>query len=182
MNVTISREVSDQNKILQKATSTRDLYDQDITDNPDFKQQHYEQCMKLFQKYEKRRLNILVANDNSFQLLLASNIMKKVPNIGHIELANNGQEALEKIKKSEFSHKSSFDLILLDLDMPILNGYDACRQILKYYQFLDKETIPFQPKEDRMENLNRMQDEYVMSTIDQRSFWFKDLSTMIQIH
>lgn len=108
--------------------------------------------------------------------------MKKVPNIGHIELANNGQEALEKIKKSEFSLTRAFDIILLDLDMPILNGYDACRQILKYYQFLDKETIPFEPKEDRMENFARIQDEYGMSSIDQRSFWFKDLSTMIQIH
>lgn len=37
--------------------------------------------------------------------------------------AHNGAEAVERVKKQHF------DLILMDLQMPILNGYDAARQI-----------------------------------------------------
>lgn len=39
------------------------------------------------------------------------------------ETANNGQEALEKIKKQKP------DLILLDLLMPIMDGYEFCRKV-----------------------------------------------------
>lgn len=49
--------------------------------------------------------------------------------IGKIDLASNGQEALEKVMKYE----GQYDIIFLDLEMPILNGYDACAKILELY-------------------------------------------------
>lgn len=43
--------------------------------------------------------------------------------------AINGLEALEHVTVS----KMRFDFILLDLGMPIMDGYDACKQIVAYY-------------------------------------------------
>jgi CheY-like chemotaxis protein len=40
-------------------------------------------------------------------------------------LAENGQEALDILK----SHSESFDMILMDCQMPTMNGYDATRHI-----------------------------------------------------
>lgn len=53
--------------------------------------------------------------------------------------AENGQEAFEVVNESVVGiRKGNFslaiDLIVLDLNMPITNGYDACRQIKKYYE------------------------------------------------
>jgi CheY-like chemotaxis protein len=41
------------------------------------------------------------------------------------QLAENGREALDVLK----SHAESFDLILMDCQMPLMNGYDATKHI-----------------------------------------------------
>ena len=43
----------------------------------------------------------------------------------------NGMEVLQYI---QCNSNIKLDFILLDLDMPILNGFDACRQIIDFYQ------------------------------------------------
>lgn len=40
-----------------------------------------------------------------------------------VETAHNGLEGLEKL------HESEFDLVLLDLMMPTLNGFEFCRRV-----------------------------------------------------
>lgn len=74
-----------------------------------------------------RKLKVLIANDNQFQLLIVSSNLSQMPIVGQIDQASNGQEALEMVKKSMVEDaRDPYDLILLDLDMPIMNGYDAC--------------------------------------------------------
>lgn len=58
-----------------------------------------------------------------------------------VTTAVNGYEAFQLIKKQMTDDKkkkkpeedSHFSLILLDLNMPISDGYDACKNILKVY-------------------------------------------------
>ena len=46
--------------------------------------------------------------------------------LGHeVAIANNGKEALEAIKQSVF------DLVLMDIQMPELDGYETVRQLRK---------------------------------------------------
>jgi CheY-like chemotaxis protein len=81
-----------------------------------------------------RKLKVLVANDNMFQLLISSSSIATLPIIGKIDQASNGQEALELVKKSNTDiHYDPYDIILLDLEMPILDGYKACQKIINFY-------------------------------------------------
>ena len=69
------------------------------------------------------RLRILVVEDNPVNQKVAKRLLEKD---GHtIVLANNGQEALDLWG----AEKSSFDCVLMDLHMPIMDGLTATRSI-----------------------------------------------------
>ena len=69
----------------------------------------------------QRKLKILVADDSADTLRLIRAFLKDVP--WRIESANNGRTAVE------MAVSTSYDLILMDIDMPELDGYFATRQI-----------------------------------------------------
>ena len=64
---------------------------------------------------------ILVVDDNAINLLLATNLLKKVGL--KYDTAANGSEALEKFNEKHY------DLLLMDLRMPVMNGFEATRII-----------------------------------------------------
>jgi CheY-like chemotaxis protein len=69
----------------------------------------------------KRTLNLLVAEDNSVNQTLAIRLLEK---LGHaVTLAQNGQEAVT------YWQAEKFDAILMDVDMPVMNGYEATQKI-----------------------------------------------------
>lgn len=84
--------------------------------------------------YRGRR--ILVAEDNMLNREIACEILKMAG--FEVEEAENGKEALEKFAASESGH---YDLILMDVQMPVMNGYEATRAI-RALQNPDAGTIP----------------------------------------
>jgi signal transduction histidine kinase/DNA-binding response OmpR family regulator len=68
-----------------------------------------------------RLLSVLLAEDNVVNQRLVARLLEKR---GHaVEIASNGREAVEK------SWRQTFDVILMDVQMPELNGFDATRAI-----------------------------------------------------
>ena len=67
------------------------------------------------------KLNILLAEDNKMNQKVATNMLKK---IGHsFQIAENGKKAVEEFKKN------NYDLILMDGQMPVMDGFEATKQI-----------------------------------------------------
>jgi PAS domain S-box-containing protein len=72
-------------------------------------------------KKNQRELNVLLAEDNIVNQTLATRLLQK---FGHkVEVAGNGRIAVEKWQAGHY------DLILMDVDMPELNGFDATARI-----------------------------------------------------
>ncbi|HYV93790.1 MAG TPA: two-component regulator propeller domain-containing protein [Chitinophagales bacterium] len=70
-----------------------------------------------------RGIKILLAEDNEYNRVVAVETLEfKLPEI-IIETANDGEEALEKLQRQDF------DLILMDANMPGLDGYEATKKI-----------------------------------------------------
>ena len=67
---------------------------------------------------------VLVVDDSSFFRRRVSDILNKDPNLDVIDVAVNGQEAVEKAKALKP------DVITMDIEMPVLNGIDAVRKIM----------------------------------------------------
>ena len=67
---------------------------------------------------------VLLAEDNELNQMLAENLLT---NVGlAVEIANDGTEAVEKMKSVAAGH---YDIILMDVQMPKMDGYEATRQI-----------------------------------------------------
>jgi PAS domain S-box-containing protein len=74
----------------------------------------------------KRKLRILVAEDNSVNQRLASRLLERE---GHsVTIAGSGQQALELFEWHQREH-TQFDLILMDVQMPDLDGLQATTRI-----------------------------------------------------
>ena len=69
-------------------------------------------------------LTILAAEDNEINAEIISELLEDEG--VKCEIAHNGREALEKFTGSE---KGYYDLILMDVQMPVMNGYEATRAI-----------------------------------------------------
>ena len=68
-------------------------------------------------------LKILLVEDTPFNQLLASELLKKhLPGV-HTEVAQNGLIATEKILSADY------DLVLMDVTMPVMDGLEATRKI-----------------------------------------------------
>jgi PAS domain S-box-containing protein len=128
-----------------KETSTPDAFDKklDLGDKP-FKE-----------------LNILLAEDNEINQKI---IQYSLSNAGYqVDIARNGQEAIDKY------HENSYDLVLMDVQMPILDGFEATAHIRQIEStVLNKSThIPIialtanAMKGDREKCLNAGMDEYL---------------------
>lgn len=69
-------------------------------------------------------LNILVAEDNPLNSEIMTQIMKI--NGATVAIAPNGQEAVNTFRNNK---EGTFDLILMDIQMPVMNGYEAAKAI-----------------------------------------------------
>jgi len=84
--------------------------------------------------YHFENLSVLVAEDNVINQKLIINILSKMGI--DVDIANNGQEALDK------RIENKYDIIFMDIEMPVMGGIEATAKIMSYERNKQKEHIP----------------------------------------
>ena len=111
-------------------------------------------------------LHVLLTEDNELNMEIAEFVLQNEG--AAVTKAWNGQEAVELFRKSE---AGEFDVILMDIMMPVMNGYEATKMI----RSLDREdakTIPIIAMtanaftEDRIRAKEAGMDEHVAKPVD----------------
>ena len=79
-------------------------------------------------------LKILLVEDNEFNVMVAKDELEDALRGVWVDVAENGQVAIEKITKRDYN------VVLMDIQMPVMNGYDATKAIRKMEN--NKSNIP----------------------------------------
>ncbi len=120
---------------------------------------HEENIIYLDIQANSKRLPILLVEDHEPNVLVASIMFN---NFGyHYEVARNGQEAIERFAQDKYS------IVLMDLEMPIMNGFDATKHIRDYETIKGCAAVPIiamtahAMKGDREKCLNAGMSDYI---------------------
>ena len=79
--------------------------------------------------------SILLVDDNKVNLKVANAMLRKL-GFQHIDNVENGQQAVEQFQKKKF------DLILMDCEMPVMDGFQATREIRDIEKQQNQQPIP----------------------------------------
>lgn len=113
------------------------------------------------------RLNqprILLVEDNRVNQMVATAMLEKIG--CRVSLANNGQEAIQKLEQDRF------ELILMDCQMPIMDGFEATRRIRGQSRFQHLPIIAMTAnvmREDQDQCLNAGMNDFLTKPYDRET-------------
>lgn len=117
-------------------------------------------------KDKKDTVKILLVEDYKHSQIIVTRLLKK-NDFDSIVVVENGQEALDAVKLQHY------DLILMDMQMPVMNGFEATRKIRELKDYKDTPIIAltaFAMKGDREKCLDAGATDYIPKPIDSHEF------------
>ncbi len=115
---------------------------------------------------QKDSVKILLVEDYKHSQIIVTRLLKK-NSFESIVVVENGQEALEQAKQFKY------DLILMDMQMPVMNGFEATEKIRQLPQYKETPIIAltaFAMKGDREKCLEAGATDYIPKPIDSQEF------------
>jgi CheY-like chemotaxis protein/two-component sensor histidine kinase len=114
----------------------------------------------------KDGVKILLVEDYKHSQIIVTRLLKK-NNFETIVVVENGAEAVDQVKKQKF------DLILMDMQMPVMNGFEATEKIRLMPEYKETPIIAltaFAMKGDREKCLEAGATDYIPKPIDSQEF------------
>jgi CheY-like chemotaxis protein len=111
-------------------------------------------------------IKILLAEDYKHSQIIVTRLLKK-NTFENVVVVENGEAALELAKQEKF------DLILMDMQMPVMNGFEATEKIRLLPEYKDVPIIAltaFAMKGDREKCLEAGATDYIPKPIDSKEF------------
>ncbi|MEJ2194427.1 MAG: response regulator [Ignavibacteriaceae bacterium] len=117
-------------------------------------------------KAKEDTVKILLVEDYKHSQIIVTRLLKK-NNFESIVVVENGQEALDQAKEQHY------DLILMDMQMPVMNGFEATQKIRQLEEYKNTPIIAltaFAMKGDKEKCLEAGATDYIPKPIDSKEF------------
>lgn len=118
--------------------------------------------------YDGSQFRLLVAEDEEINRMFITELLEE-SGFQYIDIAHNGKEVLEKVQNS------TYDMVLMDCQMPLMDGYTATREIRQFESLSDRKhrTIIVALtanalSDDRTKCLNAGMDDYLAKPLDEK--------------
>lgn len=131
-----------------------------------------------------KNVNILLVEDNEGDILLTVEALEEGRIANVISVARDGQEAIDKLEES-FQNGQLPDLVLLDINLPKLNGHEVLEQLKQNEHFKHVPVIILSTSSSEMDILKSYKnhancfitkpveiDEFVKAIESIEDFWF----------
>ncbi|NTW34172.1 MAG: response regulator transcription factor, partial [Bacteroidetes bacterium] len=73
------------------------------------------------------QINIMIVDDHQLVVEGLKSLLSNIDNMKIVAEANNGKESVEILSKKHV------DIVLMDVEMPVMNGWDATKIITSHY-------------------------------------------------
>ncbi len=129
----VAEEESSQEKVAQEENSQEKVFEKEIVENKVHDEKPKDR-KKIITGSNIFNIDALIAEDNMINQKL---IEKTLKNLGlSVDIANNGEEAVRKFKNQEY------DIVFMDISMPVMDGIEATHEILAYEKANAKNHTP----------------------------------------
>ncbi len=154
--------------LFEDLLSKKSVNIEDLSDTISSMLNRYEEPTPVEEVIEKSddEIKILFAEDYKHSQIIVTRLLKK-NGYENVVVVDNGEEALNNAKKDKF------DLILMDMQMPIMNGFEATghiRQLSNYQNTPIIALTAFAMKGDREKCLDAGATDYIPKPIDSKEF------------
>ena len=83
-----------------------------------------EEKIQSFEKQDLKSISVLLVEDVAFNVMVADGMLQNWN--AKVDVAENGVFAIEKMKQNKY------DIVLMDIQMPVMDGYTATQEIRKF--------------------------------------------------
>jgi len=154
--------------LFEHLLSKKSVNFEDLSDTISSMLNKYEEPTPVEEVIEKSddEIKILFAEDYKHSQIIVTRLLKK-SGFENVVVVDNGEEALNYAKKDQF------DLILMDMQMPVMNGFEATGAIRELTSYQDTPIIAltaFAMKGDREKCLDAGATDYIPKPIDSKEF------------
>ncbi|MCP4023229.1 MAG: response regulator [Desulfobacteraceae bacterium] len=160
------------NQFLKKPVNQSIIYNAIIEifgqDNPDLSKKKLRHSANISSYFKDLKgIKLVLAEDNLINQEIAVDVLESAGI--RVKVANNGQEAVQLVETGEF------ELVLMDVQMPVLDGYGATKKIRENTDFSDIPIIAMTAhalKGDREKCIEAGMNEYVTKPINRKNLFY----------